>query len=71
MTQKDLGGVGTARKVIGFIILLIFAITCFLDGFDFYEIQQTVVWALGIIGLALMIAGIAKDVVAIAKNALK
>lgn len=71
MTQKELGGVGTARKVIGFIILIIFAIVGLLDGFDFYQPQSTVFWGLGVIGLGLMIAGIAKDVVAIAKNVLK
>lgn len=68
---KDLGGVGTGRKVIGFILLLVFAAMGLMSGFEFYDPTPAIMWAIGIVGLSLMIAGIAKDVVAIAKNVIK
>lgn len=71
MEAQNLGGVGTPRKVIGFIILLIFAISGALDGFGFYSITPTIFWGLGVIGLSLMIVGLAKDVMFIAKKVIK
>ena len=71
MEEIKTGGVGTSRKVIGFIVLLGFTATFIMDGFDFYNANPTIIWAEGIIGLGLMITGIAKDIVAIAKRAVK
>lgn len=71
MTHEQLGGVGTSRKVAGFMVIVVFAVMSFLSGFEFYNVVPSVLWVVGIIGLSLMIAGIAKDVIAIAKGALK
>lgn len=71
VTLKELGGIGTGRKIIGFIVLLVFCTMSLLDGFEFYNANPTIIWSTGIVGLTLMIAGIAKDVVAIAKNMIK
>lgn len=71
ITTQTLGGVGTARKTIGFVTLVIFGTSGFLSGFEWYNPDPTIVWALGLIGMGLMIAGIAKDITAIAKNLVK
>ena len=41
------------------------------DYREFYNANPTIIWSEGIIGLGLMISGIAKDIVAIAKKAVK
>ncbi len=71
MEQSNLGGVGTSRKVIGFIILLAFTAMSIMSGFAFYTIATAILVTTGVIGMSLMIVGIAKDVIAIAKNVIK
>lgn len=71
ITTEQLNAGSGPRKAIGFILLLVFGTMGLLSGFGFYNISGTVIWAVGIVGLALMISGIAKDVVAIAKNVIK
>ena len=68
ITKETLNAGSGLRKAAGFILLIVFATMGFLSGFGFYTILPAIVWAIGIVGMALMIAGIAKDVVAIAKS---
>lgn len=59
---------GSLRRGAGVFIIMIFGIVALLDGFDFYNIQTEVVWSLGIVGLCLLITGLAKDVTSIIKK---
>ena len=71
MENIKTGGVGTLRKVMGALTIAGFIAISVMDGFKFYDANPNIVWATGIIGLGLMISGIAKDIVAIAKTAVK
>lgn len=69
--NKGFGQIGGTRRTAGFIMIMICAISAFLSGFGFYNIETPVIWAEGVVGLSLLVSGIAKDVVALAKNVAK
>ena len=68
--SKEFGGNGQGRRNVGYIMILADAVMGLLHGFGFYTAEPAIIWAIGIIGLGLLISGIAKDVVALGKSAI-
>ena len=62
---------GKVRRFFGGFMVGISGLMAFLSGFSFYDVEAPLIWAVGVIGLSLLITGLAKDVVAIAKDAIK
>lgn len=61
------GEMGVYRRSSGVFMIIICGVIALLHGFTFYKTNYEIVWATGIIGLCLLISGIAKDVVSIIK----
>lgn len=66
--NKTKGELGAYRRTIGVIVALVTVIALALSGFEFYEIETQLIWAGFVTAISLLVSGIAKDVVAIAKS---
>lgn len=67
MKKEAKGELGVYRRSSGVFMIIVCGIMSLLHGFKFYEANSDIIWATGIIGLCLLISGIAKDVVSIIK----
>lgn len=70
METKTKGELAVLRRGSGVFLIIITAACQLFSGFVFYNIDPAVIWAGYVTGMALLISGIAKDVVAIAKEKL-
>jgi hypothetical protein len=66
--EKSKGERGSSRRNCGVFMILVCGAVALMDGFKFFTGGTDMVWATGVIGMSLLISGIAKDVVAIAKH---
>ena len=71
MENQTKGQIGAWRRLTGVWVGLLTGVSLFLDGFTFYEVSDyRLIWAGGVISAIMLIAGIAKDVVQLAKEKL-
>ena len=66
--EKTNGERGKSRRNMGVFMIFVCGAIAVLQGFTFFISEPGMVWATGVIGMSLLISGIAKDVVAIAKH---
>ena len=69
--RKDFLKGGKVRRTAGFFFAMSTIVLSLLSGFAWFTVADAVIWANGLMALSLLVAGIAKDVVAIVKGFIK